>query len=314
MSKIQNIDSVSKLLVWLSENRTNEFYKMYFRGESKDFGNTAFKPSIFRNNRWSFNETSMYNDVLTESPLSFEKDKTIFEKLVRMQHYGLPTRLLDITSNPLVALYFSCDIDSKSDGIFYTITTKKSNIKTQSDESVKFLSNVVLLGEFDDELTSRYGIKGFLKNREKYTQEYIRAVEEENESKTETIFPKLWKLTETEIFKFLNCGLSDDHKFEKLELFDKMIIVKAPKNNLRQSSQAGEFLMFGNNANLDNKVSKKNYLINKIVIPAYAKDKILQELDLINVNQYSLFPELSSLCEQIKLRYSNLRINYSDYL
>jgi hypothetical protein len=29
----------------------------------------------------------------------------MFDKLVRMQHFGLPTRLLDVSLNALVALY-----------------------------------------------------------------------------------------------------------------------------------------------------------------------------------------------------------------
>ncbi len=42
-----------------------------------------------------------------------------WEWLALAQHYGLPTRLLDWTRNPLVALYFACRNNQKSDGVVY---------------------------------------------------------------------------------------------------------------------------------------------------------------------------------------------------
>ncbi|MCB1106076.1 MAG: FRG domain-containing protein [Opitutaceae bacterium] len=42
-----------------------------------------------------------------------------WEWLAVGQHYGLPTRLLDWTLNPLVALYFACTGDTDTDGAVY---------------------------------------------------------------------------------------------------------------------------------------------------------------------------------------------------
>lgn len=49
-------------------------------------------------------------------PDLFRNDMQPLELLALLQHYGIPTRLLDITENALVALYFACCSEPDKDG------------------------------------------------------------------------------------------------------------------------------------------------------------------------------------------------------
>ena len=99
----------------------------------------------------------MYKEMLCICPNEFDNCKTTLERLVKMQHYSLPTRLLDITTNPLVALYFASEAD-ETDGTLYAFMFNKEDVRYFDSPDVCVLSNLSQL-TFDTDITTDQGKK-----------------------------------------------------------------------------------------------------------------------------------------------------------
>ena len=80
--------------------------EVFYRGHADE--NWELKPSIFRKPNGVEIEHQLFRDMVAHTPQSFSGCKSALDYLVQMQHYELPTRLLDVSTNPLVALYFAC--------------------------------------------------------------------------------------------------------------------------------------------------------------------------------------------------------------
>lgn len=107
---------INTLADFISEISNLEEY--YFRGECKNYKDYSNMASGYRwmkdNNKDFFDLMKLREDFYQEIGYSLsENDKENF--IAYSQHHGLPTELLDVTENALVALYFACQSDEKDD-------------------------------------------------------------------------------------------------------------------------------------------------------------------------------------------------------
>ena len=134
-----DIKSVSDFLKKIKEIGGKEKGTLFYRGHANE-KTFDLIPTIYRNNNFIQNEHKIYRETIAKVPYAFNEKNTI-ESLVLMQHYGVPTRILDLTTNPLVALYFACD-DNKNDGEVIVFDIPEESTCYFDSDKVTILANL----------------------------------------------------------------------------------------------------------------------------------------------------------------------------
>jgi hypothetical protein len=108
---------------------------IWFRGVSNE--NHQLIPKIKRyNNVDSRLEDTIIEEFLNSYPVYSDKEvRDSWEKYALMQHYNLPTRLLDWSKSPLVALYFALN-NENTDGCVWCIDPFILNKTTTGKETI----------------------------------------------------------------------------------------------------------------------------------------------------------------------------------
>ena len=270
------IDSVEEYIQELNSLKNTS--QLFYRGHSNI--NYILSPSIMRKQDWIDHEHDMYNEAIIECSSVFESCKTHLDYLVLMQHYGLPTRLLDITKNPLVALYFACLGNGKQNGEVIVLSPTNNKIKYPNSDTVSILSSISIL----DNATKN---------------ELIRWATTHNASANSPCKDKLIHEIQNEKPAFID-------RINKKDLLDCFFVL-ASKRNSRIINQDGAFIICGLIGNSSTAINKYRYSENNLTRIYIIKDKdkplILKTLDKLSINQAHLFPEFEDVSEYIKNKY-----------
>lgn len=335
-NEITSIGDLVKILTTLGE--TEQEHTRFFRGQADSSWNML--PSIYRNLNLIKNEHKIIKEALTNCPNDFLPTDTLFEKLVKLQHYNYPTRLLDLTANALVALYFACwnTAHHEKDGEMIILDIPDENVKYGDSDTVAILSALSLRDERFDlskvhhellaELPLNLAKSNFMERfkgeafdiwvRTNIVQNYLK---ENNMNASEFLdsyqnkqFEKIKKYitnSNYEMSLLLHDIRADKPSFAPvIEIADlnKVLCVKAKLKNARISRQQGSFLIFGIKENKLYPATvpddwKKSINDKKIIIKANAKANIMKELKSFGISKQILFPELESQAEEIIKQY-----------
>jgi hypothetical protein len=240
---VEEIKSISNLITFLKKQRKKFDEDIWFRGQSDI--DWTLSPGILRLTK-NTSESSLLTRFKQSAAMLINKStKDDFDWLFLMQHYGVPTRLLDWSESPLAALYFAVQDelnDSKDGALWLLKPTELNKIANISTSEKNFIPS------FDDEELENYSVKTLSQNpRNKLAP----------------------------------------------------IATIATRNSTRIQAQLGVFTIH----HLDDKPIEDfctNSEVIKLKIPATSKSKLREELSLLEVNKFTLFPELSSSGEILK--------------
>ena len=301
----EGIGSVSELL-----DRCRDFRELhgdgvvlYFRGEGRRFPD--MRPSVMRSPEAGqvplrSAEGNMLDDLMTRQPEAFNGLDSSLAQWVLAQHHGLRTRLLDITRNPLVALYNACNHFGDEDGRLHVFGVPRGLIKPFNSDTVSVIASFAKLPRAEQNI-----LLGKTQN-----------------DAPEEVFPT--NLTDyvgsgTNLFTKAKAHLytiirqEKPYFEERIDIRDLfgVFVVEPQRSFERLRAQSGAFLVSAFHERYERtEVLRGNrhtpiYSHFVLTLPQTHKESVRGDLRLLNVTRETLFPSVDEAASAVTLQYLN---------
>ncbi|MBC1500992.1 FRG domain-containing protein [Listeria weihenstephanensis] len=235
-----------------------------FRGQGANY--PSITASLARDQGYLENESCLYKEVMDLKKDEFIELITDIQRLAKLQHYGVPTRLIDVTSDGITALFFAVEDVGDDDGYVYIYSQTSHNLNSRE---VRLLSLLAFLKEYD-----------LLEIRQGYESQF-----------GETISDKeILEIAQQDIF---------------VEYSDVLQSVNPRMYNQKGAFVICGNVVRGDKIQLELKTMDDIVSEGIIKIPSEYKGVLKHELDVYGVNETFIYPELPSVASYVREKYKH---------
>ena len=277
----------------------------YFRGESVDCWD--LKPSVMRTNEGSHNslrevEARMLVDLQTQRAEDFVETTSALEKMVIAQHHRLPTRLLDVTRNPLVALYHATRKGRKPtvSGKIHIFAVPESMVKPFNSDTVTVISNFARL---------RRGEQNLLLGKK--SEDTVDDANPVAGNLQQAVHASSYIFAMNRLYQFIR--LERPSFAERIDPKDflRVVIVEPQQSLERVKAQSGAFLLSAFHEQFDEQTIVDRcphlpvYRHYTLTVAGNSKTAIAEDLATLNITDETMFPGLDQAATAIVRGYQD---------
>ena len=264
-------------------------YRLYFRGEKTNAW--KLRPSVMRcstDGKFSFRakESEMLLDLMSRRPEDFNDSILALSQWVLAQHHRLKTRLLDVTRNPLVALFAACELSCNT-GLLHIFAVPRELVKPFNSDTISVIANFCKLSRSEQNSLLGWSMEDIQQSEPdlKFGALYEQAMD------------RLYHLVRQEKPHFENRIDPRD--------FYRVFVVEPQQSFERIRAQSGAFLISAFHERFERgEVRRWNseipiYRHIALEVPEESKQDISAELSLLNITRETLFPGLDEAAKAI---------------